>query len=241
MHDTLAPLTPLWLKALGASLLVITALVFAGARIGNRGRGRLATCLGVLLLLSELLVHLSLANRGLWRVDTCLPLHLCDLTAIFSWVALLWRNQKIYECLFYWGIPGAVISLATPEFTLAPGVINPDGTLGNETLVFLNYYVSHGGILAAALYLTFALGMRPGRGSWWKISLLGQPMLLVIGLINLAIGTNYIFLCEPPLVAGALIIGPWPWYILGMIILMVLASLLLYLPFGLKYRGGDPC
>ncbi|MBL05994.1 MAG: TIGR02206 family membrane protein [Planctomycetes bacterium] len=237
MHDTLAPLTPLWLKALAALLLVIVAIVLAGVRSGSRGRDRLALILGVFLLGSELLFHPYLASRGLWKIGTCLPLHLCDLTAIFSWVALLWRNQKVYECLFYWGIPGAIISLATPEFTLAPGVINADGTLGGETLVFLHYYISHGGILAAALYLTFALGMRPGRGSWWKISLLGQPMLLAIGMINWILDTNYVFLCEPPLVASALIIGGWPWYVLGMIILMVVASLILYLPFGLKYHG----
>ena len=238
MHDTLAPLTPLWLKALAASLLVIAALVLAGVRIGNRSRGRLAVILGIFLLASELLIHPYIASRGLWKIDTCLPLHLCDLTAIFAWVALLWRNQKVYECLFFWGIPGAIISLATPEFTLAPGVINADGTLGGETLVFLHYYVSHGGILVAALYLTFALGMKPRRGSWWKISLLGQPMLLAIGMINWILGTNYVFLCEPPLVANPLIIGGWPWYVLGMIILMVVASLILYLPFGLKYHGN---
>ena len=124
MHDTLAPLTPLWLKTLAALLLVIVAIVLAGVRSGSRGRDRLALILGVFLLGSELLFHPYLASRGLWKIGTCLPLHLCDLTAIFSWVALLWRNQKVYECLFYWGIPGAIISLATPEFTLALSLIH---------------------------------------------------------------------------------------------------------------------
>lgn len=239
MHDTLAPLTPLWCKAIAASALAIAVIVLAGIRMSNRGKNRLAVLLGIFLLARELWIHPYLASRGLWTKDSSLPLHLCDLTAIFSWVALLWRNQVVYECLFYWGIPGAIISLATPEFTLARGVINPDGTLGSEPLIFLDYYVSHGGNLAAVLYLTFALGMKPGRGSWWKISLLGQPLLLAVGLINRLIDTNYIFLREPPQVAGALIIGPWPWYVFGMIIMVILCSLVLYIPYGLKYRKED--
>ena len=237
--ETLAPLTPLWWKAGGASIALIAGIVLLGSRLEKKGREILALALGVLLLAPEPLVQLWLASRGLWNINESLPLHLCDLTAIFSWMALIWRNQKVYECLFYWGIPGAIISLATPEFTLATGVINDNRTLGNETLIFLNYYVSHGGILASSLYLSFALGRRPGRGSWWKISLLGLPLLLAVGLLNKLIDTNYIFLCRPPQVASGLIIGDWPWYVFGMIFMVTLCSLLLYIPYGLQYRKED--
>ena len=239
MHDTLAPFTSLWVAAIATSAAVIAAFVLAGRHLDGQGKNRLALLLGVFLLAREIWIHPYLASRGLWTKDSSLPLHLCDITAIFSWVALLWRQQVVYECLFYWGIPGAIISLATPEFTLAQGVINDNGTLGNETLVFLNYYVSHGGILVSALYLTFALGLRPGRGSWWKISLLGLPLLLAVGLVNKILDTNYIFLCRPPQVASGLIIGDWPWYVFGMIIMVTLCSLLLYIPFGLQYRKED--
>lgn len=239
MHDTLAPFTPLWFTAIAASVVVMAVLVLTGRRLGEQGKNRLALLLGVFLLVREIWIHPYLASRGLWTKDSSLPLHLCDITAIFSWIALLWRQQVVYECLFYWGIPGAIISLATPEFTLAQGVVNADGTLGSEPLVFLNYYVSHGGIIAAALYLTFVLGRRPGQGSWWKISLLGLPLLLAVGLVNKALDTNYIFLCRPPQVASGLIIGDWPWYVFGMIIMVTLCSLLLYIPFGLRYRKED--
>ncbi len=239
MHDTLAPFTSLWFAAIATSAAVIAAFVFAGRRLDEQGKNRLALLLGVFLLAREIWIHPYLASRGLWTKDSSLPLHLCDITAIFSWVALLWRQQVVYECLFYWGVPVEIISLATPEFTLAQGVINDNGTLGNETLIFLNYYVSHGGILVSALYLTFALGLRPGRGSWWKISLLGLPLLLAVGLVNKILDTNYIFLCRPPQVASGLIIGDWPWYVFGMIIMVTLCSLLLYIPFGLQYRKED--
>ena len=239
MHDTLEPLSSLWFTATAACLALIAALVLAGRHADGQWKNRLALLLGLFLLIREIWIHPYLASRGLWTKETSLPLHLCDITAIFSWVGLIWRSRLVYEGLFYWGIPGAIISLATPEFTLAQGVINQDGTLGEETLVFLDYYVSHGGILASALYLTFALGMRPGRGSWWKISLLGLPLLLAVGLVNKVLDTNYIFLCKPPQVASGLIIGDWPWYVFGMIIMVSLCSLLLYIPFALEYRKKD--
>ena len=115
MHDTLEPLSSLWFTATAACLALIAALVLAGRHADGQWKNRLALLLGLFLLIREIWIHPYLASRGLWTKETSLPLHLCDITSFFSWIALIWRSQLGYECLFYWGIPGAIISLATPE------------------------------------------------------------------------------------------------------------------------------
>ena len=144
--------------------------------------------------------------------------------------------------------PAGSIIILTKEAKGPPLYWHQDWMRWNDPLsttpwpqtIFLNYYIGHGGILAAACYLTFIVGMRPGPGSWWKISLIGQPLLLAIGLFNWTFGTNYIFLCEPPHVANPLIIGEWPWYVIGMIAMVIAVSFLLYLPFRPRPRKEDP-
>ena len=55
-----------------------------------------------------------------------------------------------YELLLYWDIPGTFYSLLTPEMTQGEG-----------GLFIHEYYISHGGIIFSALYLTIVYGMYP--------------------------------------------------------------------------------
>ena len=49
-----------------------------------------------------------------------------------------------------------------------------------------------------------------------------QILLVFIGLSNFALDSNYMYLAEKPLVNNPMIIGEWPWYILGFEILGLL-------------------
>lgn len=140
-------------------------------------------------------------------------------------LVLLWRNQRAYEFLFYWGIPGALHSLLTPEFTG-----------GRDGLLHYEYFFSHGGILASALFLTLIYGMKPRQGSWWRIALLTQPLLLIIGFANWLLDANYMYLCQPPIANNPFVIGEWPWYLIVLEIVGLLHLLIIYLPFGVRYR-----
>ena len=153
-----------------------------------------------------------------------LPLHLCGLSAILSGFVLFWRNQLAFECLYYWGIVGAFHALMTPEFTR-----------GTHGLLFYEFYVTHGGIILSALYLTIIFGMRPRRGSWWKIFFLSQFLIIIIGFINYLLNSNYMYLCVKPIANNLFLLGEWPWYIVGIELAAILHFILVYIPFGVKY------
>jgi len=224
-HDTIEIFGSLWWQSNIITLSIIFFLLVVGRLIHFNGREKLAKIIGIILIFRSVGVHFFWDHLGIWTIESSLPLHLCGLSAILSGVVLFWRNQLAYECLYYWGIIGAFHSLLTPEFTM-----------GNEGLLFYEYYLSHGGIILSALYLTWVLGMKPREGSWLKIFIFSQILIPSIGLVNMLINANYMYLCDKPIVNNPFLIGDWPWYIIGVEFAAILHFIIAYAPFGFYYR-----
>jgi len=52
--------------------------------------------------------------------------------------------------------------------------------------------------------------------------------------VNLVLGTNYLFICEKPLGDTPLnYFGPWPWYIIPLALVSILAFFGLYSPYAI--------
>ena len=156
----------------------------------------LATVTGIILIARSILIHPYVSYLKGWDIYNNLPLHMCGLSAIISGVIMFYRKQWMYELLYYWGIPGAFHSFLTPEFTQ-----------GTDGLLFIEYYVSHGGIIFSALFCTMFLGFKPRIGSWWRIFLWSQLLLPIIGGFNWLIDANYMYICAPPIAENPFIIG----------------------------------
>jgi hypothetical integral membrane protein (TIGR02206 family) len=224
-HETIELFSPLWWKGNIPTIIAIVLIIYVGKQLSAVGRQRLAVFMGVIFLARAILIHPYQIYLGRWTVQSSLPLHMCGISALLSGIVLLWRNQLAYEFLFYWGIPGAFHSLLTPEFTL-----------GTQGLLFPEYFLSHGGIIASALYLTLVLGMRPRKGSWWKIAIWSQLIFPIIGPINWLLDANYMYICEKPIASNPFVIGEWPWYIFVLEIIGLLHFVVVYIPFGIQYR-----
>jgi hypothetical integral membrane protein (TIGR02206 family) len=117
--------------------------------------------------------------------------------------------------------------------------MTPEFTSGKNGLLFYEYYLSHGGLILSAIYLTWILGMKPRKGSWWRIFLWSQLLLPVIGLINWILNANYMYLCIKPIANNPFLMGEWPWYFLGIELTALLHFFIVYLPFVIKYRSLD--
>ena len=231
-HETLEIFSLLWWHMNIATLSLILIILIMGKWFNEENREKLAKVIGVVLIIRTVGVHFYWNHLGIWTIESSLPLHLCGLSAILSGIVLFWRKQWAYECLYFWGLPGAFHSLMTPEFTI-----------GSSGLLFYEYYLSHGGIILSAVYLTWLLGMRPRKGSWWKVFLWSQLLLPVIGIINRILNANYMYLCTKPIVNNPFLMGEWPWYILSIELAGLLHFFIVYLPFAYFYRSekiNDP-
>ncbi|MDE2883032.1 MAG: TIGR02206 family membrane protein [Acidobacteriota bacterium] len=156
-----------------------------------------------------------------------LPLHVCGMTVLLSAATLLWRRRWTYELLYFWGLAGATNAMVTPELTE-----------GFPHYVFFQYFISHGGIVAAAVFATWGLGMRPTLGSLVRAFVAMNVIAVLIACVNLLLDSNYMYLSEVPDTASPFLFLPWPWYILWLEVLALGFFGVLYLPVR-KGRGPD--
>ncbi|MCX8479138.1 MAG: TIGR02206 family membrane protein [Chitinophagales bacterium] len=209
-----------WFKASGTTFLLIALVVGAGYFLTHSKKHSLGRFIGYFLLTVAISAHVYLAYVNRWTLQDSLPLHLCGISGLLSGLVLLTRNQMMYECVLYWGLAGATHSLLTPDMPQ-----------GGEGYMYFEYYLQHGGIILAALYATIAMGMRPRKNSWLVVFGFSQILMIVVGTANYLIGSNYMFLCERPLVDNPLVIGKWPWYIISFEVAAIVHFLLIYAPF----------
>ena len=213
------------LVALGVVILAIILIVVFGRRANEKTRKIIRYTLAAILIIDELGWHLWNAVNGTWTIQTMLPLHLCSVFVFLSAFMLVTRNYTIYEYAYFLGIAGASQALLTPDA----------GIYGFPHYRFFQVMLSHGCIMAAAVYMTLVEGYRPTWNSLKKVLIGGNIYMLVVFFINLAIGSNYLFIAHKPGTASLIDLMPaWPWYILVIELIGVGVSLLLYVPFVIR-------
>lgn len=216
-HVAMDPFTQEWWISISIVITSVLVLVnlpkyFSWAKHANYGK-----LLGLMLLANMLIENWYSWRLGTWSVKDNLPLHLCGISGLIAIISLFKYNVTLANLLFYWGITGGIHSLLTPEFDL-----------GRDGYFFYGYFISHGGLLLASIFLIKQRDFKPEKGSWLKAFLFIQIAVLLIGSFNWATGSNYMYLLAPPLVNNPLIIGKWPWYIVVFEGLALLHFIILY-------------
>lgn len=215
------------LGALVVTALAVLALVVYGrARRGRPGPLAVARCLAYLMIGAFLADPILRADAGELTWVDGLPLELCDAAGVATIVALLTRRQAAFELAWFWGLSGTFQALLTPP--LEQGFAHPD---------YFRYFVLHSGVVAGVLFLGPGLGMRPRRGAVWRAVAYTLLYTAAIGLVDAALGANYMWLREAPPDTILDLFGPWPWYILGGVVLGVGLFLLLDLPYRIIARA----
>lgn len=144
----------------------------------RRGLGAaLAVSLGVTVGL--------LIVQGRWR--EAIPLHLCSLSALAALRLAMGRQPAQLDFLWYLGMPGALLALLFP----APAVSRW------QALLDASYYATHTLILIVPA-VCMALGERPRAGRAPAMMIALQGIALAAFAVNLALGTDFLFLMAPP-------------------------------------------
>ena len=218
-HEIIEPFSDLWFL----SNLITISLIFFSILYGRLflktfdQRLRFGVFLGCILLARAIITHPYQLYLGKWAVESSLPLHLCGISSIISFIVLFRFNQFLYEFLILLGIPGAIQALVTPEFTL-----------GIDNFFLVEYFISHGGIILSGLYLTFVLGHKPRIGSWKRVVIYAQILVFIVHIINIYLNSNYIYTRIKPIVDNPLIVGEHPYYYLGFEVIALINIILFY-------------
>ncbi|MGC2661187.1 MAG: TIGR02206 family membrane protein [Bryobacteraceae bacterium] len=193
----------LHLSLLAAILLIATLLPILCRREVFEGRTVLkvlACVLGAGEIIWWVFVY---AHEGLRVTD--LPLQLCDVslwtTVIACWTLVPW----LVEFSYFAGLAGAGMALVTPDLW-SPWPSYPA----------VYFFVSHGGIVIGVALLVFGRIAPLRKGAMWRAFAMVVIYAVAVGLLNVVLHTNYMYLCQKPESQTVLsVFGPWPWYLAG--------------------------
>lgn len=212
------------LLTLAVIALCIGTLVIA-ARL-RPGPWTVAACrvLAAVILVNECSWWVWLGFHHVWSASYALPLQLCDVVAFISAAALWFRYPLLVELTYFWGLAGT-----------ANGLISPDVADHFPSYPFLQYFIAHGAIVAAALLLVVGLRITPRQGAVARVMALTLALVAVDAGVNLLTGGNYMYLRHTPGVPNLLdVMGLWPWYIVGAAGLALAIFFALDLPFAIR-------
>jgi hypothetical integral membrane protein (TIGR02206 family) len=181
--------------------------------------------LAIILLANESMWHIWNLVTGQWTIQTMLPLHLCSVFVFLSAFMLLSGNYNVYEFAYFLGIGGALQPILTPDL----------GIYAFPHFRFFQVFLSHGGIVTAAIFMTVVEGYRPTWKSLGKTIVNMNVYMVTVGIINYLIGSNYLFIAHKPETASLIdVLGPWPWYLLALEGIGLVLFTLLYVPFAIR-------
>lgn len=207
------------LAILAAVPALAALLAVAQRRFSSLGRS-IRLGLSILLFASSASYYASFVIHGVPLFPNHLPLELCDFSLWLVIAALLTLNSTVFDIVYYWALAGASMSLLTPD-------------LWHPSLFLsVQFFVDHGLIVLAVLYLVWSRQARPRPGSILKAMIAVNAIVPVVGTFDYFFKTDYMFLrAKPPTVSLLTVLGPWPWYVLVCEGVAIGLFLLLYLPF----------
>ena len=189
------------------SLIVITFLFITFLRY-NEKIGIEDDSKTFLIALSILMIFLDLSEdivrviTGYYSINKDLPLQLCSIGVYLAAYNLLYRNQTIFNLIFYWGFVGATNAILTP-----------DGDLFELRIFFFYSQAYHAALIFAILWMIIKYDMRMEYKSIFQVVLYTNVIVGIITLINFALDSNYMFLRIMPNSISPFLMGQWPTYI----------------------------
>ncbi|WP_078381195.1 YwaF family protein [Sutcliffiella halmapala] len=178
------------------------------------------------LLGSEVWLNYWYLATEMWDISYTLPFQLCSISLYLCMWMLLTKQNWSFEVAYFLGIGGALQAILTPELFY-----------DFPHFRFIHFFIAHIAIILAVLYMIWVERRVIRIQSLWKAFGLLQIIALFVFFMNRLTGGNYMFLAKKPSSASLIdFLGPYPWYILSLEIVVLSLFFILYAPFLLLHR-----
>jgi hypothetical integral membrane protein (TIGR02206 family) len=193
---------------------------------GEKERKIVRWAFAIAIVVNETSLHIWSLYWGIWDIQTMLPLHMCAVLIWSSAYMLIKRNYTIYEMVYFIGLGGAMQAVLTPADAAAYNFPH---------FRIMQTFIAHGLLINIALYMTIVEGFRPTLQSFKRVFIWTNIYMVIIFFLNLAIGSNYLFIAYKPNFPTLLdMLAPWPWYIAELEVIGFSIFFILYIPFLIK-------
>ena len=186
---------------------------------------------GLSVLAMTLCNHIFLVESGSWEISKDLPLHLCSISALICCVIFFVKEKQfLFDFLFYAGIIGGILSILTPQITL----------YDQNYFYYVMFYFKHAAIIIIPIVMMYRMKMKLSKHSWLKIFVVINILLAIIIPINSTLGSNFLYVAEPPNVSTPLIVEGnetilgLPIHVIYWEIILIILVLLFYFCFRKK-------
>lgn len=175
----------------------------------------------LLLIVSEVSLNVWYVFTDSFDMRYSLPFQLCSISVYLSTIMLFTKKQVLFEIVYFAGIGGALMAILTPELFYS-----------FPHYRFMHFFIAHAAILLACFYMVWVEKRKPTLLSLAKSFVFVNIMAMVAFIVNIVTGGNYMFVGAKP-TNGSIIdfLGPYPWYILSLEVVVIVYFSILYLPY----------
>jgi hypothetical integral membrane protein (TIGR02206 family) len=204
----------------GMTFLCIALPLFARQYLNAKQQLFLSRLMAITIFFWAIIYPIILMWLGKFNYKTDLPLDVCNITAL-ALPFLMWKpTLRYHEVFYFWILAGTMQAIITPH------LFN-----GFPNFIFIKYWMVHSGLVVFTVYVTIVFDLKPTLKSIKRSFLALQGYVIFILVVNLLIGSNYVYLLSKPPTASLLdFLGPWPWYLLVCEVLALLMFFVVYFP-----------
>ena len=167
-----------WIRNTSFTVLIILLYLLIGKFLKTNDKLKFAKIISIILIITTLTGHSRNIINGYWNISENLPLQLCGISNLIGcFILFIPKNKTLFEFFYYTGIIGAIQAFLTPQIN------NFDGT----NYEYVEYYISHGGILLLPIYMINNLGYKLRKFSWLKVLIYLNILLIFIMPLNFKI------------------------------------------------------
>lgn len=207
----------LWLLAFA---VILTASIIIYKKLDANGKNKMRIILGASVFASEMIKNIVAIAIGDFGVGH-LPFHLCGISVVLISFDTVKPTKIVRYFLYYLGIPGALLALLFPNWTVLPCL----------NFFHIHSFTIHMLLVIYPLILIAGGEFLPDIKAMAKCILLLICLAIPIYFINLLCDTNFMFLMEPetgnPLGLFEKYLGSHLW---GFPILLPIVMFIMYLP-----------
>ena len=211
-----------WIITVACVIALIFMVLYVGHKLPASKKETYAKFLAALMIGFFIINHSLLFFLGKWEISKELPVHLCSISGLICcFIMFIPKNKRqfLFEFLFYCGIIGGIQAIFTPLLD----------DYGGYNFFYIQFFFKHAMIIAFPIYLRNNLGMKLSKFSWLKTYFALNILMLILIQINNLLGSNYMYVNQPPAVKNPMVIGEWPVYLYWWELFVFILILLVYI------------
>lgn len=190
------------------STVLCIAVAWVYSKSSEKLKRIIIQAVSYLVIFNEVAFQINMVFYGIWSIDTSLPLEMCYVSALLiPFYSMNNKSRALKNWFFFAGFCGSLFAF-----------INTNLSEFEQIYISIHYFFAHGLVIFIALSI-IADGYRPAWKDYFDVIKWTTVLVLIIIIINILLGSNYMFTFEKPEGINFTLLMPgWPFYFLIMLL-----------------------